>query len=395
MKRVIAILLSFVLIGAIGCDVGNDSSEQNDFANVYVEQTDAGFSAVEKYMWNNNGRLKDNTAGKVASLWTYGAYFTAVAKYLKVCNGSNANRHVDKALAELEWYKCKGKNAYASENGMERPVFFDDNAWIVFGLLEIYSVRKDSELLQKAIEVQNFIYSGWQEELGGGLLWREFDPLTTPASEYQRNTCINAPTAMNAALLYKFTNDQAHLDFAEKIFDWTKKTLKNTSLGTYYDCIDKNGVINKSQFTYNSGCMLSAAALLYDITGKEEYLLEAKSIAEGSWALFGSKHVSTSVEGEFYSDNPWFRVYLFQGFLDAYKYLGDEFKVYIAEAVKGYDYAVRKNLYDKFGFLYERWDGSNKPYDKNESYRAEGRSIFGNLQSVATFAEYNLLIGEQ
>ena len=44
MKRVIAILLSFVLIGAIGCDVGNDSSEQNDFANVYVEQTDAGFS---------------------------------------------------------------------------------------------------------------------------------------------------------------------------------------------------------------------------------------------------------------------------------------------------------------------------------------------------------------
>ena len=86
---------------------------------------------------------------------------------------------------------------------------------------------------------------------------------------------------------------------------------------------------------------------------------------------------------------------MFQGFLDAYKYLGDEFKVYIAEAVKGYDYAVRKNLYDKFGFLYERWDGSNKPYDKNESYRAEGRSIFGNLQSVATFAEYNLLIGEQ
>ena len=81
MKRVIAILLSFVLIGAIGCDVGNNSSEQNDFANVYVEQTDAGFSAVEKYMWNNNGRLKDSTAGKVASLWTYGAYFTAVAKY--------------------------------------------------------------------------------------------------------------------------------------------------------------------------------------------------------------------------------------------------------------------------------------------------------------------------
>ena len=146
-----------------------------------------------------------------------------------------------------------------------------------------------------------------------------------------------------------------------------------------------------AQFTYNSGCMLSAAALLYNITAKEEYLLEAKSIAEGSRAMFGSRHVSPSVEGEFYSDNPWFRVYLFQGFLDAYKYLGDEFKVYIAEAVKGYDYAVKKNFYDKFGFLYERWDGSNKPDDKNESYRAEGRSIFGNLQSMGVFAEYTVL----
>lgn len=395
MKRIIAMLLCFMSIVFFGCGADKSSDEKKEPQNIYAEQLYNGFNSVNKHMWNKDGRLKDNTSGSIASLWTYGAYFTAAAKYIKVYDGKNAVNEVDKALKELEWYKCEAKNAYASDNGKERPVFYDDNAWLVFGLLEMYSAKNDAKLLEKAISVQKYIYKGWQKSLGGGLLWREFDPLTTPPEDFQRNTCINAPTAMNAALIYKYTGDGEHLAWAEKIFDWTKKTLKNDSLGTYFDCIDKNGKINMTQFTYNSGCMLSAAALLYNITEKEEYLLEAKSIAEGSRALFGSKHISASVEGEFYSDNPWFRVYLFQGFLDAYKYLGDEFKVYIAEAVKGYDYAVKKNLYDKFGFLYERWDGSNKPDDKTESYRAEGRSIFGNLQSMGVFAEYALLESEK
>lgn len=58
-------------------------------------------------------------------------------------------------------------------------MFFDDNAWLVFGLLEMYAARQDEALLDKAEQVQAFIYSGWQEDLGGGLLWREFDKETT------------------------------------------------------------------------------------------------------------------------------------------------------------------------------------------------------------------------
>jgi len=388
MKRIIATLLCLMSIGCIGCSAKPSDEKVEQPENQYVKQMADGFSAVQKYMWNGNGRLKDSTSGSVASLWTYGAYFTAVAKYAKVYGSKVSLNEADKALKELEWYKCDTKNAYASDNGKERPVFYDDNAWLVFGLLEMYSVKKDKVLLEKALSVQSFIYGGWQDKLGGGLLWREFDEDTTAPEDYQRNTCINAPTAMNAALLYKYTGDSTHLKWSEKIFEWTKKTLKNNDLGTYYDCIDKNGTINKAQFTYNSGCMLSASALLYDITGRDEYFKEAKSIAEGSRALFGSTHVSAAVEGEFYADNPWFRVYLFQGYLDAFKYLGEEFEAYIANAVKGYDYAVKKNFYDKFGFMYERWDGSQKPDSAAASYKAEGRSVFGNLQSVGVFAEY-------
>ena len=41
--------------------------------------------------------------------------------------------------------------------------------------------------------------------------------------------------------------------------------------------------------------------------------------------LFAQEGVGTAAGCEFYSDNPWFRVYLFQGYLDAYRYCGDEF----------------------------------------------------------------------
>lgn len=87
---------------------------------------------------------------------------------------------------------------------------------------------------------------------------------------------------MCAALLYKYTGEASHLEWAEKIFAWTRDTLKNKSLGTYYDDIDRAGVIGTAQFTYNSGCMLSAASLLYDITKKEEYLSEVRETAEGA-----------------------------------------------------------------------------------------------------------------
>lgn len=402
MKKIIAILLSLLLFGAVGCasdgdPSGEEPSDKDTFPNAYAQQAYEQLSLMDTYFREDGGMLSDNSAsGGTATLWTYGAYFTAVAKYLKVCpENKSAAALADTALEELEWYKCEGKDAYASDNGKERPVFFDDNAWLVYGLLEMYAARKDEALLDKAEQVQAFIYSGWQEDLGGGLLWREFDKSTTADADFVRNTCINAPAAMCAALLYKYTGEESHLAWAEKIFAWTRDTLKNPSLGTYYDDIDRVGEIGTAQFTYNSGCMLSAASLLYDITKKEEYLSEVRETAEGSRTLFAQEGVGTAAGCEFYSDNPWFRVYLFQGYLDAYRYCGDEFGEYLESSVAGFDYAVSKQYFDTYGFLYEYWNGAQKPDDDSPSYSVAGRSAAGNAQCAATFAEYAALKAEK
>lgn len=391
MKKIVSILLSIFLFGIVGCAPENPGQkpEEKPFPNHYAEQSFDQIQAIEKNCRMDNESLADNTnRNSRANLWTYGAYFTAVAKLVKVSpRNENVKMLARNALEELEWYSCSGINAYASDNGKERPIFFDDNAWLVFGLLEMYAAFGEQDLLNKAIEIQEFIYTGWQEDLGGGLLWRQFDPKTTEDKDFVRNTCINAPSAMNAALLYKYTKNTSHLDWAKKIFAWTRSTLKNETLGTYFDCIDRAGKIQTAQFTYNSGCMLSAAALLYDITKEEDYLAEAISIAEGSRALFAHEHLSSSVEGEFYSDNAWFRVYLFQGYLDAYHYCGESFKSFMDGCLKGYDYAVTRNYYDRFGFIFDRWDGSMKP-DDDPVYQTGCREACGNAQSMAVFAEY-------
>lgn len=394
MKRIGCFLLGVLMMSMIGCTPTEQNpppSQEPTFSSVYARQAYRQLTAIEKAFRSDKGVISETSAKlRRANLWTYGAYFTAVAKLVKAEQNDGTVALMNGALRELEWYACSGMDAYASDNGRERPVFFDDNAWLVYGLLEMYQAVGRKELLDRAIAVQNFIYTGWQEELGGGLLWRQFDPASTSDKDYVRNTCINAPTAMNAATIYRITNDATHLTWAEKIFDWTQKTLKNTQLGTYYDCINRAGEIDKAQFTYNSGCMLSAAALLYDITKEEKYAVEAASIAEGSLALFSHKHVSPSVQGDFYNDSAWFRVYLFQGFADAARYCGESCGAAIDGCIAGYDYAVKRGYYDSLELVYDRWDGTMKP-EAGETYVAPCREACGNAQSIAVFAEYKTL----
>ena len=54
----------------------------------------------------------------------------------------------------------------------------------------------------------------------------------------------------------------------------------------YFDNIGLNGRVQKRKYAYNSGQMLQSAALLYKLTDKKEYLVDAQNIAQSAHNYF-------------------------------------------------------------------------------------------------------------
>lgn len=78
----------------------------------------------------------------------------------------------------------------------------------------------------------------------------------------------------------------AYLENGKDIYKWTKSKLQDPSDYLYWDCIKTSGKIETSKFSYNSGQMLQAAVLLYNATGEEQYLTDAKLLAEACYNYF-------------------------------------------------------------------------------------------------------------
>ena len=183
--------------------------------------------------------------------------------------------------------------------------YYDDNQWMVLTFVEAYERTHDKKFLERAALLQKFIYSGWDEKLGGGIYWRE--------DHASKNTCSNGPAAAAALALARHMEKPLHLEWAKRIVAWTNKTLQAPD-GTFYDNIAvTDGRIEKTKWTYNTALMLRANLGLYRATKEAAYLAEAKRLAEASVAAFVNKETGA------FRDEANFSHLLIEAFLDLHK----------------------------------------------------------------------------
>lgn len=126
--------------------------------------------------------------------------------------------------------------------------------------------------------------------------------------------------------------------------------------------------------------MLQAAALLYQITEDEGYLIEAKKIAESCYNYFFHKVI---VEEESFSilnkGNVWFSVVMVRGFLELYKV--DKNKTYIKSLQHSLDHAWR-HMRDEDGLFEGDWGGKERTDEKWLLTQAAMVEIYANLSNV-------------
>lgn len=188
--------------------------------------------------------------------------------------------------------------------------YYDDNQWL--GIDGVYAYRHlgEQRYLDAAVLCWKLSLSGWSDDLGGGIYWKQFDHST-------RNTCSNAPAAVLGMLLFEETGDQAYLDWSVRILEWTRQ-LKDPATGVYWDHITADGTIDEAKYTYNTGTPIHANALLHRATGDEAYLTEARSLAQAAFDWFAPATSATGTTNGvrvFPPNNAWFNSILFRGYV--------------------------------------------------------------------------------
>lgn len=296
---------------------------------------------------------------KASYLWPFSGMLSGCVALYHATGGKKYFRIMEKTiLPMLEKYWDATRQpvcyqSYPTKYG-QHDRYYDDNVWIALDLCDYYQLTKEEKWLNKALDLYRFIYSGWSEDLGGGIFWCE-------TKKESKNTCSNAPSIVLGVKLYRITKDKKYLDKAIETYNWTKRNLCDPTDNLYWDNKSLNGHISKAKYAYNSGQMIQAGALLYQETNNKQYLIDAQQTATSTDNFFRTKADKLLPNMKVHRDMAWFNVILYRGLKELS--IIDHNTSY-ADALRDNALHAWNNYKDKNGLIDRDWSGFG-----NETYK--------------------------
>lgn len=304
-----------------------------------------------------------NQTNPYAYLWPFSGSLSAVTALYEAKKDSKCLEFLESTvLPGLEAYydTRRHPDAYASyiNTAPLSDRFYDDNVWLGLDFTDLYMLTGDQKYLNKAKLIWQFIESGTDSVLGGGIYWCE-------QKKTSKNTCSNAPGSVYALKLFEATGDSTYFYQGKKLYEWTKKHLQDPNDYLYYDNINLEGRVEKTKFAYNSGQMLQAASLLYKFTKENCYLTDAQNIASSAYKFFFKSYTPQN-GGETFrllkKGCVWFIAIMSRGYVELYKQ--DNNREYIDGFQNNLDYAWVHMRDNETGLFNSDWSGQEKDESK-------------------------------
>jgi len=301
--------------------------------SIYMSRAEATFEKMYNLYWSNRVELffgsYPNPLGTPveptspqhdihAYLWGVGGVFSAFNAIVQHTDNLDFRLKYESSFKNtlIQYYNSsKTPPAYGCFVFDFDTRLYDDAIWIGIDLVDLYDKTKDAWYLQYAKTVWDFVVSGMDNELGGGVYWDE-------NAKDSKNTCSNAPAIVLGMKLHKTTNEKSYLDTCEELYKWVKKNLQDPADYLYWDNIKLDGTIEKPKFSYNSGQMIQAGALLYNATKNAQYLSDAKLVAEACYNEFFVNFTSSHTGEQFRiikDGSLWFNAIMIRGFIELNK----------------------------------------------------------------------------
>ena len=315
-------------------DVTDASRTGLDRAKQTISAIYTHYSVPENYLLRENYPHDDTyKAGYLASedqsvtgnsysfLWPFSGTLSAVAAIIETDPSWKDTLDMIVLPGLQEYYDAvRQPAAYASyiETTPLADRFYDDNIWLGIDFTDLYRLTGDKSYLANAEEIWKFIESGTDDVLGGGIYWCE-------QKKGSKNTCSNAPGSVYATKLYMATANPAYLAQGIELYNWTKSNLLDTSDYLYFDNVNLEGKVARQKYSYNSGQMIQAACLIYNITKDQTYLDDARRTAAAcygyyfeDWTAEDGAPVKVLKKG-----NVWFHAVMLRGLIELYRIDGD------------------------------------------------------------------------
>jgi len=260
------------------------------------ERAVASYQAMQKHFFQSSEKLyienyPHNGGNSYSYLWPLSQATAATLDLAALSKGDNT--YISDVSDRLQgiadyWNNTTTPPGYDSyvrpPLGQGGDKFYDDNDWIAQDLLKAYRLTGDNADLQRVKQIFQLEVNGWDSNLThpdpGGVFW------TQASWNHDRNTISNAPTAMVGLDLYQLTGDRYYFDWAKKMYDWVNQYMLAPN-GLYWDHVDLQGNVNKTQWSYNQGTMIGASLLFFKATGDPSYLQRAEDIAKKALAFYG------------------------------------------------------------------------------------------------------------
>ncbi|MBR0112680.1 MAG: hypothetical protein IJM02_02940 [Clostridia bacterium] len=279
-QKLLSIFMSAVMFLSAGPFTGGRSASEasavanNEFAlagyeltlNILSESYDLQSHKTFDYMSKKNTAFVWPVASLIESAADAYRLFPGSLKlkrYYRDILTNGIDRYLVKdAVITAPEKEYSGISYYNSSAGGKGDYYYDDNEWVCIQLLLGYSQLKNKDLLSSALRNLEFLWTGWDSALDGGIYW---------SSAYEsKNACSNAPAAIAFLLAYQLTGNEEYLEKGRMIYDWMNSALRENDL--FIDNIQvDSGAKNHWKGIYNQATMIYAGSLLYEITGEEEY----------------------------------------------------------------------------------------------------------------------------
>ena len=197
-----------------------------------------------------------------ADFWDYAEIFEMICDAYEITKDEKYKLQLEEMYEYvIERYK----------DDWEYNPYNDDIMWLVIAFTRTSILLGDKKYAEIAkLNYDKTFARAYDDNLGGGLYWR--------IEKRGKNSCVNAPGAIAACLLFKVFGDMNYLEIAQKLIDWQTKILVRED-GKVYDNIGIHGRIQEKTWTYNEGTYIGANTLLYSLLKQDKYRINAEKAA--------------------------------------------------------------------------------------------------------------------